>query len=300
MDQLIAIVHFCSKRKGTRSTYSSYVRTFNKLCRLLRLDPDKNITEYQLCKVCVLFCHSHSVTSLTGFLSGVEDQLRADGRPPLPRFQYYKEVRSGLAKLFGQVDKPSPAPTLDLVDIQLLRRSLDLRLYEDALFWCVVTIALQGLLRAGEFVAGRLRWSDITQHTWGLQLTIPFSKSCPQPVDIALVERRDWFCPVLAVSHLLSFGSQHLTATTPLYAKSYEVFNKELKWRCKRAGITKAVTTHSLRRSGATLLFDAGVPEMAIMAHGRWLSSAWRRYVEFGSLQQRMPTEALLRAQRPA
>jgi len=298
--QLRDIVRFSSMRKGTRSSYSSYARTYAKLCALIQVDPTKPITEEQLCDVSLLFCHSHSVNSLTGFLSGVESFLRSNGLPPLPRFNIYKEMRSGLTNLFGQIDKSVPAPTLDINDIKRLRRSLDLRRHGDALFWCVITIALQGLLRAGEFVAGRLCWGDLLRQPWGLQLTVPFSKTSPQPTDIALVRRDDWFCPVWATNHLLSFGRSHLLPSTPLYPKSYSSFNSEFKQRCKRAGINKAVTTHTIRRTGATMLFDAGVPEAAIMAHGRWLSVSWRRYIEFGSVQQRLPTAALLLAQRSA
>jgi integrase len=239
------------------------------------------------------------VASLSGFLSGVEAFLRANRLPPLPRHDVYKELRAGLTNIFGHIGKVIPAPTLDIYDIKRLRHSLDLRRYDDALFWCVFTIALQGLLRAGEFVAGRLRWGDIQEQPWGLQLTVPFSKTTPHSTDIALVKRGDWFCPVWATRHLLSFGHKHLTHSSPLYVKPYKYFNTDFQHRCKQAGITAAVTTHTLRRTGATMLFDAGVPEAAIMAHGRWVSLAWRRYIEFGSEQQRMPTEALLRAQRP-
>jgi hypothetical protein len=53
-----------------------------------------------------------------------------------------------------------------------------------------------------------------------------------------------------------------------MYPKSYATFNAELKLRCKRASITKDATTHTLRRTGATMLFDADVPEAAI-----WLTA---------------------------
>jgi hypothetical protein len=105
-------------------------------------------------------------------------------------------------------------------------------------------------------VAGRLCWGDISRQSWGLQLTVPFGKTCPQPTDIALVRRDDWFCPVWALNHLLSFGSRHLTATTSLYPKSYSAFTSEFKKRCRAAGIAKDVTTHTIRRSGTTFLFD--------------------------------------------
>jgi hypothetical protein len=81
------------------------------LCRLLRVDYEGDITEEQLCQVCLLYCHSHSVNSLTGFLSGVEDHLRKLRRPPLPRLESYKETRAGLTKLFGQIDKAVPDPS---------------------------------------------------------------------------------------------------------------------------------------------------------------------------------------------
>ena len=296
MERLVAIVRRASKKKGTYNTYDSYARTYEKLCAVLRIDPAKDITEFELCAVCLLFCHSHSVNSLTGFLSGVEQYRRGAALPPLPRFEAYKEMRAGLTNVFGRIDKVTPAPTFSLGDLVRIRLSLDLRRKDEALFWCMLVLGIQGLLRAGEMVAGRLRWGDIEFVSDGLRLTIPFSKSNPHPVDLFLVRRSDWFCPCWAIEHLRSFLVAGPSPSQGIYTKSYSTFNSELKRRCKRAGITKAVTSHSLRRTGATMLFDAGVPEAAIMAHGRWVSTTWRRYLEFGEAQQRRPTATLLRA----
>lgn len=296
MERLVAIIRKASKKQGTYDTYDSYARTYGKICAVLGVDPTQDITEFELCAICLLFCHSHSVGSLTGFLSGVEQHRRGVGLPPLPRFEAYKEMRAGLTNVFGRIDKAAPAPTLSLGDLLRIRLSLDLRRRDDSLFWCLLVLGIQGLLRAGEMVAGRLRWGDFSYAEDGLQLTIPFSKSTPHPVDLFLVRRGDWFCPCWAVDHLRSLLVSVPGAGQGVYNKSYSAFNSELKRRCKRAGITKAVTTHSLRRTGATMLFDAGVPEAAIMAHGRWVSMTWRRYLEFGEAQQRRPTATLLRA----
>jgi integrase len=297
MDTIRDIVKFACIRKGTRSTYTSYVNTFNTLCSYLSISP-ATITETDLCNLCILYCQSHSVTSLTGWLSGIEHFRRSQGLPPLPRHEEYRQVRAGLTKLFGVVDKPRPAPVLSLAEIQALRRSLRLHLYEDALFWCAFVIAFQALLRAGEFTAGHLRLGDITPTSRGLSISIPFSKANPFPVNISIIRRDDWFCPIAALRHLFSFGHAHLTPQSALYPKSYRAFNADLARRCRIAGITKPVTSHSIRRSGATALFDAGVSEAAIMAHGRWISLSWRHYIEFGPSQQLRPTAQLLQAHR--
>ena len=113
-------------------------------------------------------------------------------------------------------------------------------------------------------------------------------------MTIALVNRSDALCPVMALTRLLLTLGDY-TADTPLFPNSYNQFNSELKRRCVIAGINKeGISTHSLRRGGATALFASGVPEAAIMAHGRWTSLAYRRYIDFDSQLQQLPT-ALLR-----
>ena len=112
-----------------------------------------------------------------------------------------------------------------------------------------------------------------------------------------MVARPDPLCPLKAVTAL--FIHRDVASDTAVYPGSYSKFNAELQRRCATAGINKdGISSHSLRRGGTSALFAAGVPDTAIMAHGRWSSMAYRQYIDFDSSEelQQIPTAHLLRA----
>ena len=101
------------------------------------------------------------------------------------------------------------------------------------------------------------------------------------------------------MSHESDSELERRLSDTMLVAFMRHVFNSELKRRFKFAGVVKAgLSTHAMRRGGATALFMAGVPTLSIMAHGRWASDTWRDYVEIGFAQQLLPTQLLRDARR--
>jgi integrase len=127
-----------------------------------------------------------------------------------------------------------------------------------------------------------------------VRISVPFSKRQLSPVTLTLVRRPDELCPLAALAALLPQLGR-LSERTPLIAMSYNAFNSMLKRQAAGAGISRAaITSHSLRRGGATALFRAGVPPPLIKAHGRWKSMTWMDYVEFDFELQRVPTAMLL------
>ena len=247
--------------------------------------------------MCWLYCHSHSVSSIDSWISGIAKSLSNAQWPPLPRHSFYADHRKGLKSIFGPVDGVVPSPPIDEDDLRALRRSLQPGVHAQDSFWFCSLIGFQALLRAGEIVAGRLRLADIQETKDGLTITVPFSKTQPFPVRLAVARRDDELCPVRAYYNLVL--SLPASAHGKVYSKSYNAFNSEFKRRFAYAGVTtKGLSTHAMRRGGATALFTAGVPTLAIMAHGRWTSDAWRKYVDFGSVQRLLPTQTLHRAGR--
>ena len=173
----------------------------------------------------------------------------------------------------------------------------------------MLIIAFFGLLRISEYCDGGLRMADVRLYQWGIQLTIPFSKTSTEPVTLRISARgdNDVLCPVRALRGYISFLPQALLASpaAPLFVKDnfspaaytagtfehriHELVSVVLQRDPARyAG-------HSLRRGGATALYIAGVPEVIIQQHGRWRSLAVRTYMSSSSYHQLAPTILLLK-----
>ena len=91
--------------------------------------------------------------------------------------------------------------------------------------------------------------------------------------------------PLPATAHAFDFieaGKQH-----PL---QYDVLRKALK-HCFEAicGSTATVSSHSLRRGGATFAWHSGVRDILIQAHGDWKSMCYRDYID-ASVDARLST----------
>lgn len=220
------------------------------------------------------------------------------GLPRLTRGNAFYETVDGLRHIYGQVDIQTPATALDWSDLQELQKGIDFGCLADVRFWCATILGFQGLFRASEI--GRVQLDHIEINSWGVRVTVLFSKTNHSPVPVTMVARGDVFCPVLAfllLMKLMRAAGEHAP-----FPSSYHAFNKSLQARCSDAGISKlGVSTHSLRRGGTTALALAGVPEAIIQAHGRWSSLEYRKYICYlDSALQRRPTAMLLESQRAA
>ena len=189
-----------------------------------------------------------------------------------------------------QLDVVSPAVGLTVHDLLRLRAGLNFKKPADVR-WCQTLLGFQGLLRASEIL--RLLGKDFRFMSRGIQVVVPYSKTDITATPVGMVTRGDPLCPVAAATLFRLMGG--VGPKTKLFEQSYNSFNSELKRRCGKAGINPlGISTHSLRRGGCTALFYAGVPVESIMAHGRWSSSAWRKYIDFNVRLQQLPTRMLL------
>lgn len=265
-----------------------------RFCFLLGAQPE-TITEWQLCATAWLYIHSRQVTSLPSFYAGVNRRLKDQRLEELPRGDFFKQHQKGLLDLFGPVDVRAPAPPIDELDLHRLNESLVHTVHAHARIWFCSVTGFQGLFRVGEIAGGRLRLSDIQRTPHGLRIRVPFSKAQSFPVWIALVRRDDALCPVRALDNFIATGGGDR-----VYPGSTNAFNSEFQRRMRHAGVHKiGLSSHALRRGGATALFSAGASPLTIMAHGRWSSDSWRQYVEMGYAQQLLATQ-LLRAAAPS
>ena len=294
LEQLINAAARAAYKRSTNATYDSAWRTFLSFCYILGARPE-TISEWQLCAAMWLYVHSRMVTGVDSFLSAVNRRLKDHCMPELPRGDFFKQHRRGLLDLFGPVDVRAPSPPVDESDLLTLHRSLDHSVHAHARFFVNAVVGFQALLRVGEFAGGRLRMHDILRTPEGLRIRVPFSKANNSPVWIAVVSRDDALCPVRALDNFIATGGGDR-----LYPGSTNAFNSELKRRLRHVNVHKiGLSSHALRRGGATALFAAGAAPLTIMAHGRWSSDSWRQYIELGYAQQLLATQ-LLRAAAPA
>jgi hypothetical protein len=256
--------------------------------------------------VCIIYTHNHRITGLPGFISAVSHYALQQGHPPLPRGLTFDRVKAGLANWFGDTNFSEPAKAITTADLLAICPNLDLTTFEDARDWCASLFAFFGLLRIKEYTCSGLLVQHVKLEPWGINLTLPFSKTSLIPTAVAIIRRDDELCPVAAyhtyMSHLprrslqphLSFFLHHAHSDTPL---SDSTFIRHVRHWVATFLFQDAddYSGHSFRRGGTTAMQLAGVPESTIAAHGRWKSLAYRSYFDVQhSLQLRLLATAQL------
>lgn len=282
-------------REGTSVTYCSAVRKYLFFCRGLGVERLQDVTERQLCMMCWLFCQGCKETSLDSWISAIADHHERNNLPQLPRGRYFRRTRASLHNIFGQIDVRAPAVPVSARQLTAILLLLDPNDLQHAEFWLGCLLGFQGLLRASEFCAGALTWSQLREIHNGMRITVPFSKTKLTPTSIAVGSRLDCLDIFRAAQDVLRLqGSPKPEG--PVISLSYDRFNSMLKGFYKLAfGTCLGISSHSLRRGGTTALVAAGVPEEVIQLQGRWSSRAWRDYIDLTDAQQLAATSALQR-----
>jgi hypothetical protein len=310
--RLVDLVAGFSLRLNTQRTYTSRQRNYLTLCRSIGIDPEVPISERRLCAVCILFTQSHRITTLPGFVSAVNHYVLSLGHPPLPRGPLYDRVRAGLANWYGDTNFHEPSKAITSQSLITIHPHLDLTSFTDARDWCASLFAFYGLLRIKEYTCAGLHTQQVTVARWGVNLTIPFSKTSLIPTSVAIIRRDDTLCPVAAYFAYTSLVPPRLrepglpfflhstSSATPL---SDVTFTRSVR-RWVHDHLREPpddYSGHSFRRGGATAMQLAGVPESTIAAHGRWKSLAYRTYFDVQhSLELRLSATAPLRIQDTA
>jgi len=294
-----------SLRVNTKKSYNSLQNQFIKFCSNYNIDPLAPLTEHQLCMAAADYCRTHKSTSLPTYISALSNWAEQYNLGPLPRFNQFKQVKKGLLNYFGLSETTQPKVAITLNDLAVICAHLDLSSFNDVRDWCCYIFGFFGLLRINETIGDQLTFSNVVRFDWGIQLTISYSKTSLQPVQVKLTQRQsDLFCPLLAYDRYVSFIKPKLRLpdspffrsipdrTTSLTLASYTT---SLKHRIQYHLLKQSSDygTHSMRRGGTTALFAAGVNETIIAYHGRWKSLTYRQYYAWSTTTQLQPTEQL-------
>lgn len=220
-------------------------------------------------------------------MSAISHHALFRGHPPLPRHRTFDRVKAGLSNWYGDSNFSEPAKAITVEDLFAIRARIDTSLFEDARDWCACVFAFFGLLRIKEYMCAGLLTEHVIAQPWGIQLTVPFSKTMLIPATVAIIRRDDELCPhaaYRAYTALLPISSRqagrpfflaHAHSNVPLSDTTF--IRRVRRWIQQILRQDSGnYSGHSFRRGGTSAMQLAGVPEANIAAHGRWKSLAYR------------------------
>jgi hypothetical protein len=280
--------------------YDSHERAYYDICATYGINPHSPPSEPDLCLVMAAYCLRHKITTLKVFTSALNHLSQERWSCDLPRGRLYHDTRTGLENYYGDRNVASPKRAIVVDDLRAFRAVLDLNYFENARDWCACLLAFFGLLRIGEYMDSGLRFSHVQSTPYGLDITIPFSKTSRVPAIVTLAARTDELCPALAFATYVAFFPSlglpchphsplfitRLHDRTVIQPMSEAEFISRVRSFIATAFPGRDTTRyagHSFRRGGATALQLAGVPPSIIQRQGRWSSDTFRRYIDADS-----------------
>ena len=238
-----------------------------------------------------------NITSVKNYISGAKTFVAgAGGDPAAFTAPLVATIIRGAARLSTHV----PAPALPISKTMLIRLCLALRQLgpDGRIALAAVLFGVTTFLRQCNFLPTTprgggphlIRRGDIRLERGAILVRVRSTKTrLPHQGPITLMiapAKNSSLCPVAACSWawraapappgaplflLSSSGSPLTSASLVLLVRSV--------LRALGHHNPGGVSLHSLRRTGAQLAADCGIPDAEVMAHGTWTSGAFRAYV---------------------
>ena len=287
---------------STRRAYLSGQRRFAQFCAahsLLHVSGSPYPVSEQTLEMFVAHLASWvSYQTVKSYLCAVRSQQIVLGLgDPLtctPRLEY---VLPGLKR--AQSSK-CPSCLLRLPVTQnimvLIRSSLNLQDFDDAMLWAAFCTAWFGFSRVGEFTTPpsgfdpavhlSLNYVAVDSHVHPsvVRLSLKAFKTDPYRTGVQLLLPRTdhLLCPVSSLSHYIR---RRGSSPGPLFvfadgsALSRRLVTDRLRSILASAGVEGNFSSHSFRIGAATSASAAGLPDSTIRTLGRWSSDAYLVYV---------------------
>ena len=234
---------------------------------------------------------SKAYVSIINYLSAVWTLHKLNGIPHLDpsSFPITMTLR-GIRRSLGDARKQARPVTVD--ELRLVFNSLDMENYEDVAFWLALVLCFRSLLRKSNVVEKELAVlvSDVEMFNWGVILSIRRSKTIGFKERILLLpfNKLDGsiFCiyrVYCLLRSLVFFPSPYTQLIS--YVKKGKLVRGSYTWLMRRLTSKShelkmtGLSTHSLRRGGASALGNAGFDLLQIKDLGDWASLAVLQYI---------------------
>ena len=151
-----------------------------------------------------------------------------------------------------------------------------------------------------EIFIPRSKTDQCWEGTWTVAAALPNRPECPVTLVRQLLAVGGYQTvpthpdedvgPLLRPLHALPQGGHRLqqivgSRNKPVYTTGYSRFSQRVAEMCAEVGITKHITTHSMRIGGASEAAAAGCPGRLIMKQGRWRSEQVKNHYVRESLE---------------
>jgi hypothetical protein len=209
-----------------------------------------------------------------------------------PQEWMVRRLLRAFKKMSPKPAKQKRRPITTLILVMIAQAHLvDLSLHDERCKWAALVVAVYGLLRAGEFMAGKQKLVTMADLEWQLggtraRLTLHNTKTMVWNDDqhVLLFRNDSQACPTSALHDMLDQWPDRLSrrdcdplfrleSGKPLKRKDFVPWLQSILDRLDLRG--KEFNGISTRKGGATSLRLAGAPNDVIRMMGRWPDSSF-------------------------
>ena len=277
--------------EASKATRSSQWRSYISFCEEFGINPPLPASLETILLYVTHLAERLKYRSIKAYLGAVWILHDINGVPHIDPLVFELDMTlKGIRRTLGDLVLQAPPARLgDLLDIY---STLDMRLSEDVAFWLVILLCFRGLLRKSNVVEKGLAvlCDDVQWELWGVSVSVRRTKTICYGERVLFLPfifiPRSIYCIGYYVSRLAclvpypSGQSQLVTYVKGgrLVRGSYSWYSKRLTTVCKVLRLPR-LTSHSMRRGGASMLAENGVGLLDIRNLGDWRSMSVLLYL---------------------
>ena len=285
---------------STKKTYSTHRDTYLRFCQSMNL-PSVPASTHGICLYAAYLARTLKFSSIKQYLGIIGLMHKEFGldNTLIGNWQL-SSLLTGVKRVHGNAPKQKLPINFDI--LRGIHSQLDLTYSVDAAFWAICLVAFFGMFRkshlliskVGSFDPGKqLTKADFSFFPGGALIRVRWSKTIQfreKVVQIPLIAAPgSLFCPVAAISRAFSFipnissdtqAFQWIHSSLKIRPFTYGFFMAKLRTCLTKCGLHGMdFGSHSFRRGGASLAFQAGLPLAIIKILGDWKSNAVLLYL---------------------
>ena len=274
-------------------TRRSQWKDYHEFCATYDVTP-LPCSQEGVCLYVAYMARKFKYSSIESYVSALSYPQQMHGYVPVNATNFMiKRTMLGAKRKLGY----SPVQAMPLQPEHLLQfySHLDMSVSYQLCWWTAAITAFRGLLRKAHVTKSSqcISFDNVKFYEWGMLLTLPHTKTIQYGERILEIPFTrvpgsplcvDYFVSRL-VGHTGVWGDQAVFqywVKNRLQVMSYASFSAELRRLTGVIGLEGKVSSHSLRRGGASYLSSIGVDLIDIKARGDWKSLAVLLYLVDG------------------